>query len=144
MSRLGNFAGRYEQVQRGLQDLAERRLAVDRQSEGTVLAQLRDLAARKLRLQCGLSGLRTGSAWKNAWDQLRLLEAQEAELRAVLGDCQERIGEDALEVRRRYLETERWGTLRTSEATRERLLTDKKSLQVSDDLAVQAHRRNAP
>ncbi len=144
MSRLGNFAERYEQVQRGLQDLAERRLAVDRQSEASVLAQLQDLAERKIRLQSGLSRLRTGSEWKNAWDQLRLLEAQEAELLAVLRDCQERIGEAAREVRKRYQETERWGTLKTSEATRERLLTDKKSLQVSDDLAVQAHRRNAP
>jgi flagellar biosynthesis chaperone FliJ len=142
MSGLGNFAKRYEQVQQGLQELAERRLAVGRQSEASVMVQLQELAQRKLSVHSDFSRFRTGSEWRLAWEQLRLLEAKEAQLHAVLEECQERIGEATAEVRLRYQETERWRTLKASEATRERSAEEKKSLQASDDLAVQAHGRN--
>lgn len=144
MSRLGQFAKRYEQVQRGLQDQAERQLALHRQSERSLRDSQSELRQQKQQLQTRMATLRTGQDWQVAWHQLQLIELQEQELEEALRSCQRQIEESTAEVRKSYQEAERWDTLATREATKERVEQDRKAIQIGDDLAVGSHGRAAP
>lgn len=144
MSQLGQFAKRYEQVQRGLQDMAERQLAVHRRSESSVYEEMQRLSGQKNLLQTELRAGKTGLAWQETWQQLQVLEVRELELERELQACRERIELAQSEVRRTYQEAERFNTLATRETNRERFEQERQAIQLGDDLAVQGYGRGTP
>lgn len=137
MSRLGQFAVRYEKLQRGLQSQAELELSRAVAEEQQIETQLQAIRVQFESAQRKLREGRTGQDWLYEFNQLQALEAKAQTLYTQQVNAMTRVSECESEVRRIYTEAERWEDVGEKELKRDLDRAQKTESIEADERAVQ-------
>lgn len=141
MSKIGVFAARYEHLQRGLLDVAQRRLNEAQAVLRACEEQLVQCTAQRVALRVAIATAREGWRIRDLSEQSSVasiveMRAEEAVAAALTGAA-----ECLANVRQLHQDAERWATVVEQEADRTRIETQRVDVSAADEWAVLAHGR---
>lgn len=143
MSKFGRFAARYENLQRGMLDLAEMRLHEARVVQGNAETKLQQCTAQRGALREALARARAGWEIRQLSDQWSVAGIVEEQAWAEVDAAVAMTSECLAEVHRLHQDAERWATVVDQVADRDRVLQRQLDSTAADEWAVQAHGRPA-
>lgn len=119
MSRLGEFAVRYEKLQRGLQSQAELKLSQAVSEQRYIEMELTSVVSQYEAAQTRIREGKSGRDWLYEYQQLQVLDMQIQSLVAKKSEAARFAAQCESEVKRVYTEAERWEDVGEKELQRD-------------------------